>query len=57
LPNGDQDSTTFSVNEKGVGTFSLEYQDQPNGQLVYINIAVTYENLRGTTATSFRIWY
>jgi hypothetical protein len=57
LPDGQLLSQTFSVNEKGVGTFRFEYQNQPNGRLVYINISVTYNNLQGKTATSFRIWY
>jgi hypothetical protein len=57
LPNGELKSTTFAVNEKGVGTFTFDYQNQPNGRLVYINITVTYKDLRETTETSFRIWY
>jgi hypothetical protein len=58
LPDGQLLSRTFSVNEKGVGTFDFEFQNQPNGKLVYINISVTYNNdLQETTATSFRIWY
>jgi hypothetical protein len=58
LPDGQLLSRTFSVNEKGVGTFEFDYQDQPNGRLVIINISMTYNNdLQGTTATSFRIWY
>ena len=57
LPNGEVYSQSFPVNERGVGTFSFNFQNQQNGQLVYIDIAVTYSGLQGTTATSFRIWY
>ncbi len=57
LPNGEVYSQSFPVNERGVGTFSFNFQNQQNGQLVYINIAVTYSGLQGTTSTSFRIWY
>ena len=57
LPNGEGLSQSFHVNERGVGTFSFDYQNQLNGRLVYIDIVVTYNSLKGTTATSFRIWY
>jgi hypothetical protein len=57
LPNGEVYSQSFPVNERGVGTFSFNFQNQQNGRLVYIDIAVTYSGLQGTTSTSFRIWY
>jgi len=57
LPNGEVYSQSFLVNERGLCTFSFNFQNQQNGLLVYIDIAVTYSGLQGTTSTSFRIWY
>jgi len=61
LPGGETWSQEFSVNDKGVGTFEFSFQKQPNGQLVYLDIFVSYstpnETLQGKTTTSFRIWY
>ena len=57
LPNGDVYTQSFPVNERGVGNFSFNFQNQQNGRLVFIDIAVTYSGLQGTTSTSFRIWY
>ena len=57
LPNGEVYSQSFPVNERGVGTVSFNFQNQPNGQLVYVDIAMSYSDLQGTTSTSFRIWY
>jgi hypothetical protein len=36
---------------------TFAFQNQPNGQLVYVDISVSYDNLGGKTTTSFRIWY
>ena len=61
LPGGETWSQEFSVNDKGVGTFEFSFQQQPNGQLVFLDIFVSYsapnETLQGKTTTSFRIWY
>ena len=57
LPNGEVYSQSFPVNERGVGTVSFNFQNQPNGRLVYVDIAMSYSGLQGTTSTSFRVWY
>lgn len=57
LPSGNTQSTPFTVNDKGVGIFAFGFQGQPNGQLVNIDIYVSYGSLQGRTTTSFRIWY
>jgi hypothetical protein len=57
LPNGEVHSQSFPVNERGVGTVSFNFQNQPNGRLVYVDIAMSYSGLHGATSTSFRIWY
>jgi hypothetical protein len=43
--------------KRGVGTFKFDFNSLPNGQLVYVDISVTYNGLEGKTTTSFRIWY
>lgn len=56
-PNGEIKSQGFTVNERGVGILTFSFANQPNGQLVYIDIYISYNNLQGSTTTSFRIWY
>jgi len=57
LASGHTTQQIVEFNNKGVGTLTFAFQNQPNGQLVYVDISVTYNNLRGKTTTSFRIWY
>jgi hypothetical protein len=57
LASGESLQQSFASNNKGVGTLSFAFTNQPNGQLVYIDISVTYNQLGGKTTTSFRIWY
>ena len=57
LPNGKAFSQSFTVNKKGVGTFPFNFENQPNGKLVNIDIIVYSNQLQGKTTTSFRIWY
>jgi hypothetical protein len=52
-PNGMNDSTTLNSDD-GVGIFSLAFNNQPYGSLIYTEISCTYNSL---TITSFRIWY
>lgn len=56
-PNGAKDSTIINSDKNGVGLLSLAFQNQPYGSLIYTDITCTYNNLTGTTTTSFRIWY
>jgi len=57
LASGHTTQQSFEVNTRGVGVFTFAFQNQPNGQLVYVDINVTYNSLGGKTTTSFRIWY
>ena len=57
LASGHTMQQAFEINNRGVGTFKFSFTNQPNGQLVYVDISVTYNNLAGKTTTSFRIWY
>lgn len=57
LASGHTTQQSFEINSRGVGTFTFRFTNQPNGQLVKVDINVTYNELRGKTTTSFRIWY
>jgi hypothetical protein len=56
-PDGRIEEYFFTTNSSGIGNVSFNYTDQEQGELVPIDIAVTYQGLAGTTRTSFRIWY
>ncbi len=56
-PTGEIKSQSFIINERGIGMITFSFANQPNGQLVYVDIYVSYNNLQGSTTTSFRIWY
>lgn len=55
----DRSSTDyfFTTNESGLGSVSFDFQDQMQGDLVQIDITVTYQGLSTRTTTSFRIWH
>ena len=57
LPSGHSTQQSFAINDKGVGKFTFGFTNQPNAQLVFVDISVMYDNLSGKTTTSFRIWY
>jgi hypothetical protein len=56
-PDGRTEEFFFTTNSSGVGNISFNFSDQKQGELVPIDIAVTYQGLAGTTRTSFRIWF
>lgn len=47
----------FATNPAGVGTVTLNFSDQKQGELVSIDIIVVYQGLGSKTRTSFRIWF
>ena len=47
----------FTTNTTGLGSVSFRFENQEPGQLVPIEIVVTYQGLSSKTSTSFRIWY
>lgn len=47
----------FTTNPAGLGSFTLNFADQKQGELVPINIIVVYQGLGNRTRTSFRIWF
>ena len=57
LPSGNSTQQVFEITKNGIGILQFAFQNQPNGQLVNIDISVSYNDLRGKTTSSFRIWY
>lgn len=47
----------FTTNASGLGSIQFGFAKQVPGDLVSIDILVTYQGLSATTITSFRIWY
>ena len=47
----------FTTNQAGLGTVTLNFSDQKQGELVPIEIIVVYQGLGSRTRTSFRIWF
>jgi hypothetical protein len=55
--NGRTEDYFFTTNSSGLGSITFSFAKQTQGELVAIDIVVTYQGLSATTATSFRIWY
>jgi len=47
----------FTTNAVGLGKIVFNFVNQTQGELVTIDIIVTYQGLSATTTTSFRIWF
>ena len=56
-PDGGAEDYYFNTNNAGVGSFTFKFTDQKPGELVPIDVLVTYQGLVGLTSTSFRIWF
>lgn len=56
-PDGRTEEYFFTTNSSGLGSISFNFKKQKQGELVPIEIAVTYQGLAATTRTSFRIWF
>ena len=56
-PDGHAEDYYFNTNNAGVGSFTFKFADQKPGELVLIDVLVTYQGLVGITSTSFRIWF
>ena len=56
-PDGQTEEYFFTTNRAGLGTVTLNFADQKQGELVPIDIVVIYQGLGNTTRTSFRIWF
>lgn len=47
----------FSTNPSGLGSVSFDFNNQIQGELIQIDILVTYQGLSAKTTTSYRVWY
>jgi hypothetical protein len=47
----------FSTNSAGLGSITFNFMNQAQGDLVPIDILVTYQGLSASTTASFRIWF
>ncbi|KXK11517.1 MAG: ErfK/YbiS/YcfS/YnhG family protein [Chloroflexi bacterium OLB14] len=56
-PNQASASTTIITNTLGIGIISLQFENQPLGSLISVNVTCNYDVLSAETTTSFRIWY
>ena len=57
FPDGTNQEIAFTTNASGIAQISFNFSDQKSGELVPIEITVTYQSIIGTTKTSFRIWF
>ncbi|MEP7137215.1 MAG: hypothetical protein ABI904_19990 [Chloroflexota bacterium] len=57
LPDGTLQEFSFTTNASGIAQISFNFQNQKSGELVPIEISVTYQSITGATKTSFRIWF
>ncbi|HSG42457.1 MAG TPA: hypothetical protein VLA72_04815 [Anaerolineales bacterium] len=56
LSNGDLPHTFFT-NPAGIGHTTFAFNDQKPGELITIDITVSYQGVSITTTTSFRVWF
>ena len=56
-PDGRVEEYFFTTNPAGLGTVTLNFSEQKQGELVPIDIIVVYQGMGSTTRTSFRIWF
>jgi hypothetical protein len=56
-PDGRTEEYYLTTNKSGLGTVTLNFVDQKQGELVPIEIVVVYQGLGSRTRTSFRIWF
>lgn len=53
---GHMEEYYFSTNNSGLGSITFNFANQKQGDLVLVDVVVTYQGLSATTSTSFRIW-
>jgi hypothetical protein len=56
-PDKHTDPATITTNANGIGIIPLTFTKQPHGSMVYTHVTCTYNDLKASTVTSFRIWY
>lgn len=56
-PDKHTDIANIATNSNGIGIIPITFTKQPHGSMVYTHVTCTYNNLKASTVTSFRIWY
>jgi hypothetical protein len=56
-PDGHSQSVSLTTNASGIGLIPLSFNAQPQGSVIYADVACTSHGLDGGTASSFRIWF
>ena len=56
FPDGHSEDYYFTTNSSGLGSVTFNFANQKQGDLIQVDIVVTYQGLAATTTTSFRIW-
>ena len=57
LSNGNNQQHTFFTNSAGIGQMTFNFSDQKPGELITIDVTVSYQGVSTTTTTSFRVWF
>ncbi len=57
LSDGKDQGFTFFTNAAGIAQASFNFSDQKPGELITIDITVSYQDTSSKTTTSFRIWF
>ena len=57
MSDGKDQEFTFFTNAAGIAQTSFNFSDQKLGELITIDITVSYQGISSTTTTSFRIWF
>lgn len=56
-PDGWNEPIALATNANGVAIVQRTFANQPYGSLINTDVSCNYNNLSGSTTTSFRIWY
>ena len=57
LSDGTTQEYVFTTNNRGIGQVTFNFSDQKPGELITIDVSVSYQGLTTTTTTSFRVWF
>jgi len=57
LSDNKKQELTFFTNAAGIAKAPFNFSDQKPGELITIDITVSYQGISSTTTTSFRIWF
>lgn len=56
-PDGRSESAATLTDQNGLSVVALSFTNQPQGEVIYVDAACSFNGNTGTTSTSFRIWY